>query len=47
MQQACPDGHVLIEHLPQDRFAPAFAAVTELSKKAGVVWGKPTVAAKP
>ena len=38
MQQACPDGHVLIEHLPKDKFAPAFAAVTEVSRKAGIAW---------
>jgi sugar phosphate isomerase/epimerase len=47
MQQACPNGHVLIEHLPKDRFAPAFVTVIEISKKAGIVWDKPAAIQRP
>lgn len=41
MQQSCPNGHVLIEHLPKEKFAPAYDAVMRFSKQAGVVWDKP------
>jgi sugar phosphate isomerase/epimerase len=41
MQKVCPSGHVLIEHIPKEKFAAAFAAVSEISRKAGVSWDKP------
>jgi sugar phosphate isomerase/epimerase len=42
MQKACPSGHVLIEHIPKEKFASAFAAVGDISGKAGVTWDRPS-----
>jgi len=38
MQKACPKGHVLIEHLPPDRFADAIQNFKSYSEKAGITW---------
>lgn len=41
MQEVCPKGHVLIEHLPPDRFADAIRNFKGYSEKAGIVWDRP------
>jgi len=41
MQLAAPDAHVLIEHLPQERFPAAAAALTGFAQAAGVTWDRP------
>jgi len=38
MQEVAPNAHVLIEHLPQDRFAPAVAAFLAFAHEAGVTF---------
>ena len=38
MQDICPDGHILIEHIPRDKFKPSYDHTLEFSKKAGVEW---------
>ena len=38
MQRVCPDGHVLIEHLPLDRYAAAAAKYREIAACAGIAW---------
>ncbi len=38
MQQAAPDAHVLIEHLPPERFPAAAAALRGYARTAGVTW---------
>ena len=38
MQRVCPDGHVLIEHLPPDRYAAAAAKYREIAACAGIAW---------
>jgi len=47
MQQACPNGHVLIEHIPQEKFGPAFKVVMSLSNAAGIKWDRPKGAVNP
>ena len=42
MQQVAPDAHVLIEHLPQERFPAAVRALTAFAHEAGVTWDRPT-----
>lgn len=46
MQAACPNGHVLIEHIPQEKFSAALSAVMMYSQTAGIVWDNPQVAAR-
>ena len=41
MQEVAPDAHVLIEHLPQDRFPAAVVALTAFAAQAGVTWDQP------
>jgi sugar phosphate isomerase/epimerase len=41
MQASAPDAHVLIEHLPQDRFPAAVRALTAFAVEAGVTWDRP------
>jgi sugar phosphate isomerase/epimerase len=41
MQESAPDAHVLIEHLPQDRFPAAVQALTAFAVEAGVTWDRP------
>ncbi len=41
MQEAAPEAHVLIEHLPADRFPAAVAALTGFARQAGVRWDSP------
>lgn len=43
MQATAPEAHVLIEHLPQDRFPAAAQALTTLAAEAGVAWGRPVL----
>ena len=38
MQDICPDGHILIEHIPRDKFKPSYSHTLEFSKKAGIKW---------
>ncbi len=38
MQAVAPKAHVLIEHLPTDRFGPAGRALREFAEQAGVTW---------
>ena len=38
MQRVCPSGHILIEHLPPDRFADAAKNYQTLATKAGIAW---------
>ena len=43
MQRVCPDGHVLIEHIPPEKFAGAIKRYKVFSDRAAIVWGKPPV----
>lgn len=43
MQRVCPDGHVLIEHLPPEKFAAAIGRFKAFSDRAGIVWDEATV----
>ena len=45
MQRVCPDGHVLIEHLPPEKFAEANRQFMVFSDRAGVVWETPPAGA--
>ena len=38
MQRVCPDGHVLIEHLPPDRYGAAAERYREIVSRAGIPW---------
>ena len=38
MQRVCPDGHVLIEHLPADRYGAAAGRYREIAARAGIPW---------
>ncbi len=38
MQDICPEGHVLIEHIPKDKFKPSYSHTLEFSEKAGIKW---------
>ena len=44
MQRVCPRGHVLIEHLPPEKFAGAITEFRAYSERAGIVWDRPRVA---
>ena len=41
MQRVCPEGHVLIEHIPPERYAGAVKRLKAFSERAGVVWDEP------
>lgn len=41
MQQCAPTAHVLIEHLPTDRFPAAVTALSGFARAAGVTWERP------
>jgi sugar phosphate isomerase/epimerase len=41
LQAEAPEAHVLIEHLPQDRFPAAVRALTAYAVEAGVTWDRP------
>ncbi len=38
MQDICPEGHVLIEHIPRDKFKPSYSHTLEFSEKARIKW---------
>ncbi len=40
MQRVCPDSHVLIEHLPPDRYGAAAEQYRKIAAQAGIVWDK-------
>lgn len=42
MQASAPDAHVLIEHLPHERFPAAAQALTAFAAEAGVTWDRPS-----
>lgn len=41
MQASAPDAHVLIEHLPADRFPAAVVALNGFAAQAGITWDRP------
>ncbi len=41
LQQVAPDAHILIEHLPQDRFPAAVRAIAAYAREAGVTLDGP------
>ena len=41
LQRVCPEAHVLIEHLPPDRFATAAGRYRQIANRAGIEWGTP------
>ena len=43
MQDVAPGAHVLIEHLPADRFAAAQRALSDFARQAGIAWDRPAV----
>ena len=45
MQRVCPDGHVLIEHIPPEKFAGAIRQLMAFSDRAGIVWETPVARA--
>ena len=45
MQRVCPDGHVLIEHIPPEKFAEANRQLMAFSDRAGIVWETPVASA--
>ena len=38
MNEVCPDGHVLVEHIPRDKFEPSFHETIKYSDKANISW---------
>ena len=40
MQEICPDAHILIEHIPREKFEPSYAETLKFSEKAGITWDK-------
>ena len=42
MQRVCPDGHVLIEHLPPERYADAAVEYRKYASIAGIEWDNQT-----
>lgn len=42
MQRVCPDGHVLIEHLPPERYADAAVEYRKYASMAGIEWDNQT-----
>lgn len=47
LQETAPDAHILIEHLPVDRFPAAVAALTGFARQAGVQWDRGDAAGGP
>ena len=41
MQRVCPNGHVLVEHIPPEKFPDAIKRFTVFSDRAGIVWDRP------
>ncbi len=44
MQRVCPGGHVLIEHIPPEKFASAAEQLRLFSDRAGISWDRPRIA---
>ena len=42
LQKCAPDAHVLIEHLPPNKFANAIREFKVYSDRAGIAWGEPS-----
>ncbi len=40
MQRVCPEGHVLIEHLPTDHYADAAVEYEKIALRAGIKWDR-------
>ena len=38
MQEICPDAHILVEHIPRDKFEPSFSETIKYSEKAEIIW---------
>ena len=38
MQEHCPDAHLLIEHIPDDRFPAARSAILRYAEEVGITW---------
>ena len=38
MQEICPDAHILVEHIPRDKFEPSFNETIKYSRKAEIIW---------
>ena len=38
MNEICPDAHILVEHIPRDKFKPSYHETIEYSNTAGIEW---------
>ncbi len=38
MQEICPNAHILVEHIPRDKFKPSYDNVIKFSEKAEIKW---------
>ena len=38
MNEICPDAHILVEHIPRDKFEPSYHKTIEYSNAAGIKW---------
>ena len=38
MNEICPDAHILVEHIPRDKFEPSYYETIEYSNAAGIEW---------
>ena len=38
MNEICPDAHILVEHIPRDKFEPSYYETIEYSNVAGIEW---------
>ena len=38
MNEICPDAHILVEHIPRDKFEPSFHETIKYSNDAGIKW---------
>ena len=38
MNEVCPDAHILVEHIPRDKFEPSYYETIEYSNAAGIEW---------
>ena len=38
MNEICPDAHILVEHIPRDKFEPSYHETIEYSNAAGIEW---------
>ncbi|MEX0927615.1 MAG: sugar phosphate isomerase/epimerase family protein [Dehalococcoidia bacterium] len=41
MQRVCPTGHILVEHLPDEKVPIAADGLRKAAKRAGIEWGRP------